>query len=212
MIEKNILSYKTFIFSFIIHLILLTILLFSPVAKGRSKIKQTTYKVSLSYLPVKKIEAQKPAKPSNIEEKTKEKTIEQKVPKRLKETKEIGMKPLTSEKKEEVFVEKEETPSIGGTKVESIDAPYFPFSYYLNQVLSFISSNWYKPPAEEGTFCTIYFVISKTGRIIDSKVENSSGNSAFDRAALRAVLASNPLPPLPYDYYEEKLGIHLRFQ
>jgi len=128
------------------------------------------------------------------------------------ETKKGGMKPLKSEKKEEVFEEKEETISFGGTKVESVDAAYFPFNYYLNQVLSFISSNWYKPPAGEGTFCSVYFVISKTGRIIDAKVENSSGNSAFDRAALRAVLASNPLPPLPFDYYEDKLGIHLRFQ
>ncbi len=88
----------------------------------------------------------------------------------------------------------------------------FKNTYYINQVLSFISSNWYRPPSPEGTSCTIYFVISKQGRIIDAKVEKSSENSAFDRAALRAVLASNPLPPLPYDFYGEKLGIHLSFQ
>jgi len=212
MIEKNVLSYKTLIFSFIVHIFLITFLLFSPVALKREKIKAKTYKVSLSYLPTKKTEVKTLEKTQKEEGKGKTKEVLPNVQKKIVETKKGGMKPLKSEKKEEVFEEKEETISFGGTKVESVDAAYFPFNYYLNQVLSFISSNWYKPPAGEGTFCSVYFVISKTGRIIDAKVENSSGNSAFDRAALRAVLASNPLPPLPFDYYEDKLGIHLRFQ
>lgn len=212
MIDKNIFSYKTFLFSFIIHLILIFALLLSPVAKSRGKIKEMQYKVSLSYLPVKKAENKiKTEKVEKIHTKKEESKVIPNIPKKQIEKKSEGMKPLSSEKKE-AFVKQEEEISVQGTKLEGLDAPYFPFNYYLTQVLSFISSNWYKPPVSDETYCVIYFVISKSGRIIDAKVEKSSENSVFDRAALRAVLASNPLPPLPYDFYEDKLGIHLRFQ
>lgn len=212
MIDRNIFSYKTFLFSFIIHLILIFALLLSPVSRGRGKIKEMQYKVSLSYLPVKKIENNiKPEKVEKIQTKKEESKVIPNVQKKQVEKKGEGMKPLKSEKKE-AFAKQEEEIPVQGTKLEGLDAPYFPFNYYLTQILSFISSNWYKPPVLEGTHCIIYFVISKSGRIIDAKVEKSSENSAFDRAALRAVLASNPLPPLPFDFYEEKLGIHLRFQ
>lgn len=212
MISRQVISYKTFALSLILHIILITLLLLSPVTKRKGKFKEMTYRVSLSYLPVNKAET-KPSveKPTGSEGK-KGPQVAANIPKVSREVKKDGMRPLKGEKKEEIPSPKEEIISLGGTKVEGLDAPYFPFNYYLNQVLSFISSNWYKPPSPEGTFCTVYFLISKSGRIIEAKVEASSGNSAFDRAALRAVLASNPLPPLPYDYYEDKLGIHLKFQ
>lgn len=212
MISKDIISYKTFILSTILHIFLITLLLLSPVAKRKGKYKEMTYKVSLSYLPTKRTESKPTTEMAPKVEGKKGAEVAANIPKPAREVKKDAMRPLKGEKKEEIPAPKEEVISYGGTKVEGVDAPYFPFSYYLNQVLSFISSNWYKPPSPEGTFCTVYFIISKSGRIIDAKVEASSGNSAFDRAALRAVLASNPLPPLPYDYYEEKLGIHLKFQ
>lgn len=213
MIGRNVFSYKTFVLSFLIHLILIFALLLSPVARGRGKYKSITYNVSLSYLPVKKTETKTiEGTKEIISKEKKEGEIKTETVKKVQEKKKEGMKPLKSEKEEKIPSSEENNISFQGTKVEGLDAPYFPFNYYLTQVLGFISSNWYKPPSQEGTYCTVYFVISKSGRIIDSKVETSSGNAAFDRAALRAVLASNPLPPLPYDYYEEKLGIHLRFQ
>lgn len=212
MIDRNIFSYKTFLFSFIIHLILIFALLLSPVSKRSGKIKEMQYKVSLSYLPVKKAENNiKPEKVEKIQTKKEKSEVIPNVEKKQVEKKSEQMKPLKSEKKESL-PRQEENISVQGTKLEGLDAPYFPFNYYLTQILSFISSNWYKPPVPEDTYCVIYFVISKSGRIIDAKVEKSSENSVFDRAALRAVLASNPLPPLPFDFYEEKLGIHLRFQ
>lgn len=212
MIGKNVLSYKTFILSFAIHLILILTLLLSPIARGRGKYKEAIYNVSLSYLPVKKSEIKTTSETKEkVSNKTTEKETKTSALGKIQEKKKEGMKPLKNEK-EEISSSKENDISYQGTKVEGLDAPYFPFNYYLTQVLSYISSNWYKPPSGEGTYCVIYFIISKSGRIIEEKVETSSGNSAFDRAALRAVMASNPLPPLPYDYYEEKLGIHLRFQ
>lgn len=205
---QNPLSFKTITFSFFIHFLFLIILFLSAPVKKKKDYKISHYRVSLSYIPKKVEKMEKNLKAEEgggsglkVPEKTKKKEIKE------------GMKPLKG-KIETPTAEKfsKETLAIEGTKVEGIDATYFPFDYYLNQVLSFISSNWYKPAADEGTYCIVYFIILKNGRILDAKIEKSSENSAFDRAALRAVLASNPLPPLPYGYYEENLGIHLRFE
>ena len=102
--------------------------------------------------------------------------------------------------------------AVQGASVASIDAAYFPFDYYVSQMLNRLSSNWYRPPAPTGTACAVRFTVAKSGRILQAEVERSSGVAAFDRAALRAVLSSTPLPPLPFEYNEEKLGIHLKFE
>jgi protein TonB len=102
--------------------------------------------------------------------------------------------------------------SVQGATVAGIDAAYFPFDYYVSQMLNRLSSNWYRPPAPPGTACAVRFTVAKSGRILQAEVERPSGVAAFDRAALRAVLSSNPLPPLPFEYNEDKLGIHLKFE
>jgi TonB family protein len=99
-----------------------------------------------------------------------------------------------------------------GTTVQGLDAAYFPFDYYVTQFLNRLSANWYKPVAPPGTVCVLRFTITRSGRITDAEVETPSAYPAFDRAALRAVLSSNPLPPLPFEFNEDKLGVHLKFE
>jgi TonB family protein len=60
--------------------------------------------------------------------------------------------------------------------------------------------------------CTVAFRIQRSGQVADVRVEAASGLSYYDRAAVRAVYAANPLPPLPGDYRNEQLGVHLRFR
>ncbi len=98
-----------------------------------------------------------------------------------------------------------------GASVTSFDAD-FPFSYYVEQLLSLIGANWFKPESAEGTSCVISFRILRSGQVTDVKIDSSSGVSYYDRAAARAVYAANPLPPLPPDYRNESLGVHLKFQ
>ena len=43
------------------------------------------------------------------------------------------------------------------------------------------------------------------------QVENSSGDALYDRAALRAITDANPFPPLPAEFRESALLIHLGF-
>ena len=98
-----------------------------------------------------------------------------------------------------------------GASVTSFDAD-FPFAYYVEQLLSLIGANWFKPESAEGASCVISFRITRSGQVTDVKVDSSSGVSYYDRAAARAVYAANPLPPLPPDYRNESLGVHLKFQ
>lgn len=98
-----------------------------------------------------------------------------------------------------------------GASVTSFDAD-FPFAYYVEQLLSLIGANWFKPESAEGTSCVVSFRVMRSGQVTDVKVDSSSGVSYYDRAAARAVYAANPLPPLPPDYRNDALGVHLKFQ
>jgi protein TonB len=98
-----------------------------------------------------------------------------------------------------------------GADVAAFDAD-FPFSYYVQQLVSLIGANWFRPDAPDGTLCTVSFQIQRTGQVTDVKVEAGSGANYYDRAAVRAVFAANPLPPLPTEYRNEQLGVHLRFR
>lgn len=92
----------------------------------------------------------------------------------------------------------------------------FPYTYYLNFITERVSTNWFTSlvdPGVAGNFQTvIYFKIQKDGQITDVKVEQSSGVTPLDLSALRAVRASAPFPPLPRDYEEAYLAIHLIFE
>ncbi|HMA17150.1 MAG TPA: energy transducer TonB [Thermoanaerobaculia bacterium] len=87
----------------------------------------------------------------------------------------------------------------------------FQFSYYVERMLVAIGMNWFKPSQAGSISPVIHFRIEKDGTISDASIERSSGLPFVDRAALRAVLSSSPLPPLPAEYSGSQLGVHLKF-
>jgi TonB family protein len=87
----------------------------------------------------------------------------------------------------------------------------FQFSYYVERMLVAIGMNWFKPSQGGTVSPVVHFRIEKDGTISDASVERSSGLPFVDRAALRAVLSSSPLPPLPAEYSGSQLGVHLKF-
>jgi len=87
----------------------------------------------------------------------------------------------------------------------------FQFSYYLQRMLALIESRWYKPPVPPGTRARVRYTIQSSGRLEAIQLEESSGVPAFDRAALRALYAANPLPPLPPAYRKPSVTVHLTF-
>ncbi len=94
----------------------------------------------------------------------------------------------------------------------SVDNASFNYPYWFTRAFLKIERNWSNPVyANQILNCTIYFQVISSGRIIKVEIEESSGIDAYDRACERAVNLSQPLPPLPENYTDEILGIHLIF-
>jgi protein TonB len=102
-------------------------------------------------------------------------------------------------------------PGVGAAGVTGLEGGDFPYTIYVNQMLVKIGRNWARPGAGGELLAQVYFVIDRDGRVRDAEIEKSSGNAAFDRAALRSVIESSPLPPLPFGYSGTWLGVHLTF-
>jgi len=55
-------------------------------------------------------------------------------------------------------------------------------------------------------------VIRRDGKVLDLRVEKSSGNEAYDESARRAVRKADPLPAFPAIYSPAQEEIGLRFR
>jgi TonB family protein len=58
----------------------------------------------------------------------------------------------------------------------------------------------------------VYFKINRDGQVAAVQLESGSGIDFFDRTAVRAVVLSDPLPPLPLAYSAASLGVHFGFE
>jgi len=99
----------------------------------------------------------------------------------------------------------------GGSGVTGLEGGEFPYTLYIERMHTLIGQKWLRPQVSNVT-TTIHFIIDRDGTLRDATIETPSPNSAFDRAALRAVLESSPLPPLPFGYSGTYLGVHLTFR
>jgi periplasmic protein TonB len=102
------------------------------------------------------------------------------------------------------------TGSPQGVGAVTLNASDFPYAWYLRQVQSKISEKW-EGQARDGSQPQVVFEIGRDGKVTGLKVEKSSGNPLYDQAALRAITDATPLPPLPDDFKESFLRIHLGF-
>ena len=102
-------------------------------------------------------------------------------------------------------------PGVGAAGVTGLEGGNFPYTVYIDRMTTRIGSNWFRPQVPGELVTRVYFVIERDGKLRDVRIEQSSGNRTFDRAAYRAVLESSPLPPLPMQYSGSFLGVHLTF-
>jgi len=100
----------------------------------------------------------------------------------------------------------------GTSGVASIEGGDFPYTMYLTNMNRLIGTHWFRPQISGDLTTRISFTINRDGSITDAKIEQSSGNGTADRSALRAVLETSPLPPLPFGYNDTYLGVHLIFK
>jgi TonB family protein len=74
-----------------------------------------------------------------------------------------------------------------------------------------IRSAWNQDQGAKGT-SLIRFTIRRDGSITDATIFKPSGMLALDTAALRAVLATRTLPPLPDAFPNPTLTMRLSFE
>lgn len=98
-------------------------------------------------------------------------------------------------------------PASTGGKAEGVavssSSEDFKFPPYLVLVRDKIEQNWNPPPGAAGAKAKVEFTILRSGRVGDAKLQESSGNFYFDQAAVRAILMSSPLPPMPEGFYKD---------
>jgi TonB family protein len=89
------------------------------------------------------------------------------------------------------------------------------YGWYVQAVRNRVSSNWLlstvSPSILTAPRVYVDFNVQRNGAITDAKVTQSSGIPEVDRSALRAVLASSPLAPLPPDYSGNQVSVEFYF-
>jgi protein TonB len=82
---------------------------------------------------------------------------------------------------------------------------------YLATMITRIRSAWNQNQGAKGT-SLIRFTINRDGSITDATIFKPSGTLTLDTAALRAVLATRTLPPLPDAFTNPTLTMRLSFE
>jgi len=102
------------------------------------------------------------------------------------------------------------TGSAAGAGALTLNVSDFPFAWYLSQIHRKVSEKW-EGKAIPGRQPVVVFEIGRDGQVGKLAVEKTSGNSLYDRAALRAIEDAKPFPPLPQEFKEPLLRVHLGF-
>jgi TonB family protein len=75
---------------------------------------------------------------------------------------------------------------------------------YGAQIVMAVQPNWHWPAQARGSLSVaLYLKIDATGRVLNVRVEESSGNALFDASAVSAVRVTQVLPPPPKPEYRE---------
>jgi protein TonB len=98
-------------------------------------------------------------------------------------------------------------PGAGST----LDVADFCCPDYLVLMTERIRSAWNQNQGVSGQ-AVVKFTIQRDGRLTDAAVERGSGYPILDIAALRAVLTTAQLPPLPGAFPNPSLTVHLNFE
>ena len=99
----------------------------------------------------------------------------------------------------------------GGGTGAYLDVGDFCCPEYLTTMLQLIERNWSAKQTIAGETLML-FRIERNGTITNVQVERSSGYSALDFTAQRALVLTRQLPPLPAEFPNPNLTVHLRFQ
>jgi TonB family protein len=100
-----------------------------------------------------------------------------------------------------------------GQGLIQFDSKGVEFGPWLRRFVAQVKRNWFIPSAAmmlKG-HVVITFNVHKDGAITDIEVKGPSGVDAFDRAAVNALVGSNPTQPLPPEYPVDKAFFTVTF-
>lgn len=85
---------------------------------------------------------------------------------------------------------------------------------YYTEIWNAIRRQWVLPEylKSQRLETMLVVVVRRDGKVLDLRVEKSSGNEAYDESARRAVRKAEPLPPFPAIYSPAQEEIGLRFR
>jgi len=102
------------------------------------------------------------------------------------------------------------------TNQVKVDIQDFAFTYYLNLIHQRIQKQWnpsYQSQSENSIInAIIEFTILRDGTVTNIAIEKSSDRFLFDQAAQRAIYAIGQLPPLPQQFNNDQLFVHIQFE
>lgn len=98
----------------------------------------------------------------------------------------------------------------GGTGGATVDVQNFCCPGYLQTMIQMIRQNWQRNQGVAGKV-TMKFVIHRDGTIKNVEVEESGGQF-LDMASTRALLTTRQIPPLPREFPDSTLTVHLVFE
>jgi TonB family protein len=102
----------------------------------------------------------------------------------------------------------------GQPGTQALDIHSIHYTWYQTIVTNILRSNWATSVADEKSInikVIVSFYILRSGSITEVKLIEPSGIFMLDQAVLRAVMNSNPLPPLPAEFKRNKLYAQYEF-
>jgi TonB family protein len=109
------------------------------------------------------------------------------------------------------------SPGSQGSNLQLLSDPLgVDFRPYLTQILATVKRNWLAILPESVKLglrgkVAIQFSISREGRVPKLVIASASGSEALDRAAISAISASNPFPPLPGEFKGDRVVLQFNF-
>jgi protein TonB len=101
------------------------------------------------------------------------------------------------------------TGGVAGTGA-TLDVQNFCCPGYLQTMIQMIRRNWQRNQGVAGKV-TMRFVVQRDGRLTGIEVEESGGQF-LDLASTRALVTTRQIPPLPREFPESSLTVHLVFE
>lgn len=90
------------------------------------------------------------------------------------------------------------------------------YGWYVDAMTRRISQNWLQSLVDSRIHSAprvyLSFEIARNGAVSNIEVKQPSGIPSLDRSAMRAILASNPLPALPSDYRGTSVTVSFYFE